>query len=302
LPKQEKKHGHQNSMQITGGASVPQAQPFINYAPRLHLGGWTESLIWPDNNVSTLLDALKGNGPYFPGLLPTRAFLLANGADIVGVRLYQGGAGKGQSYAFAYPGNSTFEADNPQQALLCKCGSAGGAVVRRFTLRGVPDSQIALGEFGPNSGFASAIQVYFQQLANWGFNAFDPSVAQPTIFTITQVAPVPPATTPTGLVTLVGPMQPFAIGNQVKVSKTIDANDNFVSGTFAVVTIGPGGNQFSLGNWTAGNCTKGKVGTKAKTFFMISTPTCGVSRLVTRKVGRPFEQYRGRRSKRRASA
>jgi hypothetical protein len=282
----------QVSNNYTSSSNAPVSSPSIGYGVRTHLAGWSESLWWNANNFATLVNAMKNGYGGLPGLLPARAALLGYGAGIIGARFYQGGAGRGQSLAFSYPGGLGVETDQPQTAILVKAGPTGAAVTRRFTLRGIPDSNVAWGEFSADTAFSAAIANYFQAISNYSFYAIDPASPAAPIFNIDA----------TGLVTLNAPTNPFVVNQFVTISKVIDAVGAFHTLTTTVKTIGPQANQFTLTAWPFGPCTAGKAVTKVRSLFQISAATCAVSRVVTRKVGRPFEQYRGRRSKRRKTA
>ncbi len=272
--------------------NLQPSAPNINYLGRSHIGGWSEFVIWNSDNVASLIQALRGGLNGLPALLPSRAALLPGSAQIVGVRLYAGGAGKGQSYGFAYPGPAGASSDVPQMALLCKSGPSGFAVTRRFTLRGVPDLFVTNGEFTPSAGYATLIQTYFQALFNFGFYGLDPGTPTAQVLNISLA----------GVVTLKIPVSPFNSTQLLNVSKTLNSAGQFVSYTGFLSAIGPGQNQFTLPNWTAGSCTGGKIVVKSRSVYSMNPAISAVTRVVVRKVGRPFEQYRGRRSKHRRAS
>src|SRR6266404_3532384 len=137
--------------------TAPAPAPSIGYAPRVHLGGWSESLWWDANTLGPLLAALKTGYGGKPGLCPSRAALLPAYTSIIGARFYSGGAGKGQSVAFSFPGTAEYHNDVPQMAILVKAAPASAAVARRFTLRGIPDSVIKVGEFAPDVTYAGYV-------------------------------------------------------------------------------------------------------------------------------------------------
>jgi hypothetical protein len=273
------------------GVSPPAGAPNIGYTPRSHIAGWTESVIWPSDDVAGLLTALRTGVNQQLGLLAARAAFLPQGADIVGVRLYQGGAGRGQSYAFGFPGATGNPEDIPQMALLMKGGPQTVAVTRRWTVRGFPDNLISLGEFLPTSLYANAIQAYFGALGNFGFYAFDPTVAKFNVLNVTTA----------GVVTINGAFPPFANNAVVTLNQTVDSGGVRRSYTGAVSALDPTNNKLTLANpaWPWGTTTGGKIAAKVKAVFLFSPQNCAVVRAVTRRVGRPFEQYRGRRSKKR---
>jgi hypothetical protein len=266
--------------------------PNIGYVARQHIAGWSEYFYFYTDSVIDLLSALRTGFGGLPAYLPARAALLPPSGQIVGVRLYQGGAGKGQSYGFSYPGQAGLEQDFPQSALLCKTGPPGVAVSRRFTLRCIPDDVVQGGEFTPSPGYANAVANYFQALYNFTFRAFDPTAATAGIFNISAA----------GVITTTIAVQPFLVNQIVTITRTLDGNQLFHKFQGVVTSVGPAQNQFTVSGWTFGACTGGTVSLKSKLHYSMNPSVSAVSRIVVRKVGRPFEQYRGRRSKRRRTA
>src|SRR5574341_2438980 len=157
------------------GTVQPSSAPSIGYGVRQHQAGWSESLWWDSNDLAGLLNAIKIGFGGKPALGPTRAALLPFAASIIGARLYAGGAGRGQSIAFSFPGDPLQNTDVPQMALLCKCGPLSTAVTRRFTIRCIPDTQVSTGEFAPSTSYAAAVADYFLALGNFSFLANDPT-------------------------------------------------------------------------------------------------------------------------------
>lgn len=282
----------QQSTNQVGPTATPSASaPAIGYILRLHLAGWTESVWWPSDDLTSLIPALRTGFQGHAGLLPARAGMLPFGCDIVGVRLYQGGAGRGQSLGIGAPGAFATSEDIPQMAILFKGAPTTIAVTRRWVCRGVPDFQVNLGEFNPGATYVTAIQQYFDALANFGFYAWDPSVPK---FNVVNVSTV-------GVVAINGAFPPFALNQVVTIQQTVDSGGIRRSYTGQITALDPTNNRFTLGNpaWTFGVTTGGKVWARTKALFLFNSANCTAVRIVTRRVGRPFEQYRGRRSRRR---
>lgn len=270
----------------TAGASAPE----VGYAGRQHIGGWTEHVWFDGANVPILVSHLKTTIGGLSGLLPGRARCLPVSAQIIGVRLYQGGAGRGQFLAAAYPGEFV-QADIPQMALLLKGQSRAGAA-RLFTMRSIPDSQVIGGEFSPGDDFRGALQNYIRALGYWSFLAA--TVGVPVL----QVATI----TAGGLVSLMV-ANPYAIGAWVDFNRLIGADGRERSTRAQVTAIGPLATQFTVGNvsnpWTLGATFSGTVTQKTKTLYQFDSASTTVSRITTRRIGRPSELYRGRASNRR---
>lgn len=266
------------------------SSPSVGYASRQHMAGWSEHVWYNGDNVTTLIAALRSGDTAVLGLLPARAACLSEAAQILGVRLYQGGAGRGQFVAANYPGLFIGQ-DIPQMALLMKGQSAAGAA-RLFTLRGIPDRQVVNGELSPSPLFTTTLRQYIDALVRFHFLAGTVGTAVYEVATITAG----------GLVSLMV-ANPYAIGAWVDFRRLIGADGRERKARAQITAIGPLGTQFSVGNtsnpWTLGATFGGSVTQKTKTLYQFSSTATAVSRIVTRRVGRPSELYRGRASNRR---
>lgn len=271
----------------TAGSSAPG----IGLVGRAHIGGFSESVYLGGTDVADFLARLRGNATYGLGLLPARAALLPTSGSIIGLRIYQSGGGRAQAYAAAYPGSSGLQTDVPQVAILCKGGSASGGVTRRWTVRAIPDSQVSNGEFTPNPAFVAAINAYFYALQNVQFLATDTTNPVGDIFQVDA----------TGLVTLRA-NSPFVAGDIVTMNRLV-TNTGLSRLEARVSGIGPLASQFTVAGWPAlTTATSGTVTVKSRSYYSIEYAQSSVVRALVRKVGRGFEQYRGRRSKRRRVA
>lgn len=266
-------------------ASQPTlSAPDLNYAPAERVGGWTESVL---SNVSydTLIGRLKGpRTDGYPPLLPARAGILANRGSILGVRLYEGGGGRGQFLPLAYSG-SAGACDVPQMALLCAGKNDNSPTVRRWTVRGIPDGQVEFGEFSPTTAFNTAMTNYFKAMSNFGFTGTTP-VTSYAIFNVSAL----------GLVTL-KVNNPFGVGDIVTL-KSVMVQGVRTGGSYVVESIGPLASNFTIKAWPVFFGEGGSVSIPEKAHYNLGGGL-SVQRVAQRKVGRPFNQYRGRRSKRR---
>jgi hypothetical protein len=269
--------------------------PNIGYSSRSHIGGWTESLMWGTDVPVDVKNALQTGANGNPALLDARADLLASSASIVGYKLYQGGAGKGQSFAIGRPGNKQYNTDIPQMGLQMKSGGIATTSTRRWTLRGIPDLMVQNGEFVPTSTYDILLSNYMQALKNFGFNGLDPTQSKKVaVFKVDDA----------GNVTTKDGTNPFANNTIVRVSRVVsDLDGSFLSRTDLTQLPDAGtGAQFKLKGWDLGSGKGGTAYFSKQAFFAFDFGTMAANRIVTRRVGRPFEQYRGRRSKRRTKA
>lgn len=270
--------------QQTSTAAPPQ--PSIGYSPAPRTGGWTESYWHAGTTLTNVINTLKGPRTDGPSpILPARANILNAGARILGVRIYEGGVGRGEFRGFAYPGVSG-GADVPSMSLLCASSVPTSLSVRRFTIRGIPDTQVSGGEFNPDSTYVFNLRVYFESLLNTSYIGLLPQ----TSYDIHDI-------TTGGLLTATAAV-PYGVGAFVYVSRTLTAAGRRYSNTHRVTAIGPGVGQLTLADWNAGPTTGGKLTTQVKQFFTLAINSTTAVRITNHKVGRPFAGYRGRSSRR----
>ncbi len=273
-------------MQLATNVSDPNATA-------RRLGGWSESWYANVASVQDLYNlAFQGQAAGFAflgALVPTRAGMLPNGAAIVGQRVQQiDPVGPSQSLSRLFPGTAGIAADIPQMALLTTTPGFGVKNIRRTILRGVPDARVIEGEYVPAGDFTRNLNQFFGVLGNWQFRGVD--LSQPTIQIITIAAD--------GTIQLAGLSAGFAVNDTVKVLRSVDQFNTTVAGKFVIQAI-PSATSIQVRNWTAGVCTGGSVRKHAIIYAQVDSANCAVGRIVTKRVGRPFTQFRGRRSKRR---
>lgn len=262
----------------------------VNYATIPRTAGWSESLYGPDD-VSLVIRLLKGprvDPAVFP-LLQARANLLNNQASIIGARLYQGSAGKGQLVAASYNGNNGAE-DQPGASLLLSATSTTTGQSRRWLMRGMVDDDIVGGEWNPDDDTVHRFQEYKASLAQFGWMA-QTNANELKILDIDN----------TGLVRTEGTV-PWAILTDVTIKNTTAiATGRRVGGKFRISAV-PNTKSFQVTNWPYGDTTGGRVSIVSSAFQTFGNATFTVVRTSFRKVGRPFAGYRGRKSRRRTTA
>jgi hypothetical protein len=251
----------------------------------VQVGGWSES--W----YSTMdINAAQGA---FENLAQYRAALLSNSAAIIGQRYSIIGGGSSTS-GRQFPGRAGVLSDIPQMALLCTCLASGQPNIRRFMLRGIPDDIVYEGSYKPTGAFTTALNTYFTKVTSgsWCMRGRDLTVAN------TALVGVVIGTGARGLVQTATSLT-LLVGQQVQFMRTRDQYGRTIKGTFTVAEVTDGFN-FAVSNWTYGNVDRGFVRRVGAPIFPVAldgsfTPV----RITTRRVGRPFGQYRGRQSKRR---
>jgi len=155
----------------------------------------------------------------------------------------------------------------------------------------VPDDQVTNGEYQPDATFKNRVAQYMGELVGggWGFIGRDYNAAQPRVLSVNGATLVTSgaigATLGETLVTFI---------------KVKDVNGNPVVGNFRVLT-NPATFTFTLAGMPQGTEVADSGFARVLTPAFFAYASCSPSRIVVRKVGRPFQGYRGRASKRRAA-
>ncbi len=252
-----------------------------------HTAGWSEShwrqtLLAQDNQ--TLNRLLRG-----------RAAMLPKQAAMVGLRVgnftIQGNKllpGQTSIRKFLKPGPATFSCDVPQMAIELG-GSTSGLNSSKFAVRGMPDGQVVNGEYSPNADWDQFLQEYMNALTVDGWQMIGRVLSNPT-YAIDAISA-------SGVCTL-KVLTPFANGAQIRLLRVRDNQGFSISGVFSAAQVA--GSTFLLEGWPQGTVVSRNGSIRVDAIDLFTFTDMEVSRVVVRKVGRPFEQYRGRRSKSRA--
>jgi len=245
-------------------------------------GGWTESLYFGNINASTRSS--------FNTWCQRRAGLLPNFAVIRGQRFQQvDPVGAAQTASVNFPGqsNAAFAQDIPQVSLLLRLRATGVNNVRSYRVACLPDVMVTRGEFNPDFEYRALVNSFLAETNGWWFRGDDLTLPRVLIKTVSSA----------GVMEFASDIA-LAVNDQVKVTNTFDAFGKPVSGIFRVNNA-TSLRIVNLANWNAGACTNGSAKKYSPIYPVITDALNSISRIVVRKIGRPFEQYRGRRSKRR---
>lgn len=259
--------------------------------PLHRVGGWSESYYYDGPGGSDLFARVTGQGLRrgSTSLCAARARLLAGGAAIVGQRYqFVNPVGRTQTGAEAFPGFAGVLNDIPQMALLCKIATVNGLKQRLLILRGIPDAVVVEGEYSPAPIYEQALDMFFRVLA--AFSMKQNTAGGPVLINNIDV---------NGLVTLRNPRSTtLEVGMIIIVTESQPAAGRPVSGPFVVESLGPGNNQFKLTGWPYGVSTGGTAARRLYAYPTFDYNSASVSRIISRKVGRPFVGYVGRHSSR----
>jgi hypothetical protein len=244
----------------------------------VRVGGWSESLY--QNNAGPT------NRANFLRLCQARAALLPTTASVIGQRYQQvDPVGASSTGAMRYPGDvTTLATDVPQVTLLCRAPSTETTNIRPLMLRCIPDGIVIGGEYSPNAQFRSALANYFQELGFWKFRARDLQAQSVPIIDIDAL----------GNVNTDQPIT-LTVNETVQILRTTGGTVS--GGRFSIKAVTDTFN-FQLRNWKGGATEGGRLRLISIIYPRIDSNNVAVSRIIVRKVGRGFFQYRGRASKR----
>jgi len=256
----------------------------LGYSGKPHPFGFSEGYITSTNSLSAEKDFLRQLWA------PARAALLPRTTAITGARFYNIGGGQGIPFAMFLPGGNTVT-DLVNCAVLAQSNNSNAAVAKRWWIHNIPDTMLVGGEFKPTFFYQSQMATFLNQmgLTSWR------GIVRNNLISIVNIDNA-------GLVTL-SANSPFAVGNQVTISRTLLPTGRRVGGTFRVATTGPLATQFTLTGWQFGPSLGGQAFTKSYNFFQVGAsgrPT--IERAGTKRVGRPFDLYRGRKPRRAKSS
>jgi hypothetical protein len=260
-----------------------------------HTGGWSESF-WSPTIAFFTSQVLAAYGNVRANLLPGQASIVGFRQSlytVAGNKLLPGGV---STLKRLIAGNSQNITDLPQVSLEIAGLAAGAINGNRFRLGAIPDSMMTNGEYQPTPAFAGQVTSYLNLLSGRvtingvnipavGFVGRD--LAQPTT-AVNAVA--------NGVVTL-----RQNIGGQVNVDflrlhRVVDIAGNPLRGSYLITGIN--GNAYTLQGLPLQVVTKPNGTARLDRIGVFQYAALNVSRAVVKKVGRPFQSYRGRQSNR----
>jgi len=247
----------------------------------VRVAGWSES--WYDTSIiqeNVITDFRK--------LCAKRAALLPASGTIVAQRYQEvDPVGPSKVDTARFPGGSLL-CDYPSLSLYCRVRGSGVRNIRPMYLRGLPDVTITRGEFTPSFTYAATLQRFFTELQGFSFRA--QALGNQTVAVLTILA--------TGEVHAAAPgLTGVAAGSKVSITGCRTEGGKVISGTF-IVSAAASPTIFTLANYPATVTTGGNVRLFGNIYPEVPADGVTVSRVVTKKVGRPFGLFRGRQSPR----
>jgi len=232
------------------------------------------------------------------GRVTKRAALLPTRSTVVGVRIsdvdaYGVTTGKSRTYKLSNKGGQTAQCDDPRMSLLYDVRAQDKSNELNLYIQNVPDIRVAKGSYNPDPAWQTAVQQYllYAFTNNYGFMGLE------------QQWPKIPVQTISALGVVVTKKPHGMVDNQyVRFLRTSENGYTKRNPSGYQVKDVVDAYTFSVWNWDGRPgivSTGGSVTTWGKTFckptlnnYSIINPMAA-----TRKVGRPFFQYRGRASK-----
>jgi len=255
------------------------------------IGGWSEGFYLNAADFATAISFLNGGANAPASLCELRAGLLPTSAQIVGQRVQQvSPVGRSQSLNRLWSGGSGMDCDIPQMALLTRIPTQTGTHSRQYIIRGIPDQLVIDGEFAPNRDYSRALGRLFGILSSFSLRTVALTGAANTIETVSL----------TGLVTFTVARPAMIVGDTLEIRNVVVAGGVIVNGSFEVESVS-GTNPLvcSVKGWNSGAGVGGQGAVTGTSYPLLDGVNATTGRIIVKKVGRPFVQYRGRASVRR---
>lgn len=259
-------------------------RPLVANVASAHSGSWSESH-WAGNVVTPDDESVRNIARYRADLLPKEATLI--GVTVANYTISKNKLipGATRSGKFHFPGLSAYTVNVPQDALALRLPITGRINSVRTVLGCAPDEIMESGEYNGNPLFQRAVSLFMTRLrieaAAFGSIVTDLSLPQARILSIAANV----ITTDLAGVAVVG--------DYVKLKRVTTVTGSIVTGTYLVTAVA--GAVYTVQGL---NVTVNLKGSMRKDVVVFGTYDFGtVDRACTRKIGSPFERYRGRRSK-----
>ena len=267
--------------------------PGVGSAALAHAGGWSESH-WING------DLLPSNA-IISNLLTARAWLLPKTGAIVGYRVgtYTLDGAKvipsgAQTVRRKISGNPAEVTDVPNMALTIAGTGSTLANATRFAIKCVPDRLVVGGEYVADPNWTTLLNTYLGLLTrnSWGFVGRDAGATSKRVKAISN-----------GKLTLFSNASLYVIGTWLSFSRVVDSSGNMVRGTYQIAdridTVGQESQYVMIGLDPSIVVSKPSGSVKSVVLSFNGYSNLNAVRIGVRKIGAPFEKYRGRASKRR---
>lgn len=251
-----------------------------------HTGGWTES-VWASTNAPAQIAAWLQLQLARRNILPKQATIVGyrvQGYNIAGNRLIPLGT---SAVAQNLPGNASFDTDLPQVSVDIKIANAAVSNSARYVLRGMPDSVMVFGEYQPNAAMATRMTQFMNQLTNGFWVIVGRDRTQPTQRVVKILG---------DQLTLDGVLVGAAENTFIRLLRVYSDSGFPIKGVFRVAAP-PVGAVYTLSPSPGLNLGHASGLARIDAIAVSAISQAEVSRARVRKIGRPSQGYRGRRSK-----
>ena len=257
-----------------------------------HAGGWSESH-WINST-------LEPSSAIINNLLRARAWLLPRTAAVVGYRLasYTLDGAKvipsgAQTVRQKIGPNPAEVTDIPNMSLTISGTGNTLANATRFAIKCVPDRLVVGGEYVNDPSWSQLLSTYLGLLTrnSWGFVGRD---AGATAMRVKGIA--------NGTITLFANASVYTVGTWLTLSRVIDDNGSVVRGTYQIaerIDTNPDKQYRMVGLDSTRVVSTPNGSVKSTVLSFNAYSNLNAVRIGVRKIGAPFEKYRGRASKRR---
>ena len=251
-----------------------------------HSGSWSENH-WDNAGLSA-------NDPLLSAIAIARAGMLPKQAAVIGIRTQQytidqnklvpGGT---STFKTLVAGNQTYDSNLPQDGLRFSALCAGQPKAIRFTAAAIPDDVIKGGEYTGDPAFNRFVVAYINALIRAGLGSVVADFTQPSIRVLGIAPPV---------IRLETASAGYAT-NYIKLKRVVDSHTNLpIKGSFLCDSVA--GQNYTVEGLDP-TAIAGPGGFARRDFIKFAPyAEIKVDRATPRKIGSPFEKYRGRRSKR----
>lgn len=268
-------------LRFNGLTTAAPPQSSIGYVGAQHAFGFSETF-WKTAGTPAAIKVFTNNI-----LAAARAQILPSNVKIVDALMYTAGGGRGTIIPIGRSGVQP-ASDQVNVAALVATRHTTAPAQRRWWVHCLPDNFVIEGELVLSNANAAWFRSYLDAMAATQWLGVVKNDLQ-SVITITS----------NGLVTLPG-VSPFSVGQLLRVTRTLTADKRRKGAQKFVTAIGPGTNQFTLGDWTLGACTGGTIFRPTYDFYNVGDGDGPfVERAGTKRCGRPFGLYRGRQPVRR---
>lgn len=251
-----------------------------------HTGGWTEA-VWASVNTQQQFEAFFRLLDKRRNLLPRQATIVGytvQGYNIAGNRLIPLGS---STFAQNLPGNSALETDLPQVAVDLKTINTGGNNTARYVLRGMPDSIMTFGEYQPTPAYAGRMTQFMNELKSGFWIIVGRDRTQPTERVVNITG---------NQVTLQAALPGAGAQSFLRFLRVYGDDGNPIKGSFRI-TVAPVGNVYTVSPNPNNDLINASGLARLDAITTSAIVEVEVSRARVRKIGRPSQGYRGRRSK-----